>query len=67
MQTSLVGPTVSVTTGDVYECDDATAQRLIAAGYAVALPTDSHAGAPETAMASPAVERAVRPRGRARG
>jgi len=29
------GPTGNWTTGDRYECDDATAQRLIAAGRAV--------------------------------
>lgn len=52
------------TTGDLYECDDAAAARMVAAGLAEYLAPPR---APETAMASGAVERAVKPRGRARG
>lgn len=65
MLTSLAGRDFAVTTGEVYECDGATGQRLIAAGYAAPLPDE--APAVETAMAAPAVEKAVRLRGRARG
>lgn len=62
MLTSLVGPTVAVTTGDVYACDDATAARFIAAGIAEAIQPE----VTETAMVAPKVERAVRPKGKGR-
>lgn len=53
-------------TGDLYECDEASAARLVAAGRAEWLaPEPSSVG--ETAMRGGAPERAVKPRGRARG
>jgi hypothetical protein len=62
MLQSMVGPTLSLSGGDLYACDDATAERLIAAGVAqVVTPA-----APETAMVEPQVEWAVKPKGRAR-
>lgn len=60
--TSLAGPRGAWTTGDVYECDEAEAGRLIAAGFAEPI-----APAYETAVAAPPPERAVKPRGKARG
>jgi len=63
MRTLLVGPTVSVQAGDVYVCDLATAQRLVADGFAEFV----GAPEPETMMVTPAVERAVKPRAQGRG
>ena len=62
--TSLAGPEGAWAAGDLYPCDEATALRLIRAGYGV--PAD-HAGMPvvvETAEALPAPERAVKGRRR---
>ena len=55
-------------TGDLYECDEVAAARLVAAGYGVRVdpPLAPAASAVETAMAAGAPERAVRPRGKAR-
>lgn len=64
LMTSLAGVDGAWSAGELYECDEATARRLIAAGYAV--PTQ-HAGLPvviETAEASGGPERAVLPKGR---
>lgn len=58
--TALSGPDGSWAAGDLYPCDDATALRMIAAGYGV--PAEI-AGLPlvvETAEALPAPEQAVR-------
>lgn len=63
--TSLSGPAGSWAAGELYPCDDATAARMIAAGYGV--PAEV-AGLPlvvESAEAVPAPERAIR-RGRRR-
>jgi hypothetical protein len=49
--------------GDLYECDEASAERLVNAGRAEYLPAPSDH---ETAMVDGAPERAVRPRGRPR-
>lgn len=49
--------------GDRYECDEAAAQRLVAAGMAEYLDVPAEI---ETAMAAGAPERAMRPRGKAR-
>jgi len=65
MQISMAGRDFAVTTGEVYECDEATARRLIAAGYASPLPVSPPV--PETTMRAPAPERAMKPRGRPRG
>ena len=63
MRVSLVGPTLSVSGGDLFECDEATAARLVANGAAewVAGPV------PETAMRAPIAEHAVKAKPRARG
>jgi hypothetical protein len=63
MRESLIGLTFAVQAGDEYVCDLATAQRLVAEGLAEFI------GAPEpdTMMRNPAVERAVKPRPKARG
>lgn len=60
--TSLVSPLGSWAEGDVYECDDATAGRMIAAGAAVPFAV----GGVELALGEPGPERAVKPRGRER-
>jgi hypothetical protein len=35
LKTSLSGPDISLASGDIHECDEAEAGRLIEAGYAV--------------------------------
>jgi len=62
LKVSLVGPDFSLSTGDIFTTDDGTAARLIADGAA-----EPVVSAPETAMTAGAPERAVRPRGKARG
>lgn len=64
MRVSLVGPTVAVHDGDIYACDPVTAQRLIAEGFAEPLGDQ----APTTMMRDrSSVERAVKPKAKARG
>jgi len=63
MRVSLIGPTIAVHEGDTYVCDLATAQRLVAEGAAEFLGDQG----PETMMRDPVVERAVKPRAKARG
>lgn len=63
------GPSRAWAAGDLYECDDAAAARLVAAGIAVPVAPagiDPVPVAPEAAVAEPP-ERAVRPRARGRG
>jgi hypothetical protein len=59
--TSIVGPSGSWNEGDVYSCDEGTATRLIAKGYAVPLDISGI----ELAVAG-APERAMKPKGRKR-
>lgn len=62
--TSLAGPLGAWAAGDLYECDESTARRMVGAGYAV--PADL-AGVPvvvETTEAPSAPERALSARGR---
>jgi hypothetical protein len=60
--TSIVGPSGSWNEGDVYSCDEGTAQRLIERGYAVPV---TIAGI-ELAVTTGAPERAMKPKGRKR-
>lgn len=62
----LAGSTFAYAGGDMYECDDATAARFVAAGIAVYEPAPP-ATVVEAAATPGAPERAVKPRGRARG
>lgn len=62
LRVSLVGPEFSLSTGDTLTTDEGTAARLIADGAA-----EPVVSVPETAMTQGAPERAVRPRGKARG
>lgn len=61
--TALVGLTQTWEPGDLYHCDEGTAARFIAKGYAVPVMV----GGVELAMTPDAPERAMRPRGRRRG
>lgn len=61
----IAGVGFSLGPGDPYECDDASAARLVAAG--IAAPVDPPPADVETAMAPGARERAMRSRGKARG
>lgn len=61
----IAGLGFSLGPGDPYECDDASAARLVAAGMAV--PVEPPAAEGEVAMAPGARERAMRARGKARG
>jgi len=60
--TCLVSPEGTWDEGDVYECDDATATRMIAAGQAVPMSV----GGVELALGSAGPERSVKPKGRRR-
>lgn len=60
--TALVGVSQTWEPGDLFDCDDGTAARMIAKGYAVPLTI----GGIELAVTPGAPERAVRPRGRRR-
>lgn len=66
---AMAGSDHSWSVGDLYECDDVSAARLVAAGRVEYL--DAQPAAPvapvETAMRSGAPDRAMRPRGRGRG
>jgi hypothetical protein len=62
--TSMAGPSGAWTVGDLYECDEPTARRLVAAGYAVPTDVGPVPVVVETAMAEGGPEQAVRPRGR---
>lgn len=59
--------TQSWATGDLYECDDASAARLVALGRAEWLaPVAEAVPVIETAMREVSPERAVKPRGKGR-
>jgi hypothetical protein len=58
---SLVGPGVDLHAGDTTDRGAVENGRLVAAGIA------EWVGEPEAAIAAPAVERAIKPRGRGRG
>lgn len=60
--TSLVSPLGSWGEGDVYDCDDATAARMIAGGAALPVAV----GGVELAVGSEGPERAIKPKGRRR-
>ena len=60
--TGLVSPFGAWAEGDVYECDDATADRMIRAGQAVPVSV----GGVELALGSGGPERAVKAKGRRR-
>lgn len=60
--TGLVSPDGSWCEGDVYDCDDATGQRMIRAGQAVPVSV----GGVELALGSSGPERAVKAKGRRR-
>lgn len=72
MRVGLAGLGFSHAAGELYECDDAAAARLVAAGAAewpeapAALDTTT-APVVETAMKTGGPERMVKPRGKARG
>jgi hypothetical protein len=61
--TGLSGPDVSHAAGDLYTCDEATAARLVAAGFAEATDARTAAvtGPTEAAVRSPARGRVGRP------
>lgn len=63
---AMAGPDHAWSVGDLYECDDATAARFVAAGRGEMLRPAAPAPV-ETAMRDGAPERAVKPRGKARG
>lgn len=62
--TSMAGPAGAWATGDLYECDEATARRMVEAGYAVPASLGGTPVIVETAQASGGPERAVSARGR---
>lgn len=64
--TSLAGPDVARAAGDLFECDEATARRMFAAGYAVPVEAGPAPVIVDTAERIGGVERAVKPRGRKR-
>lgn len=64
--TSIAGPAQAWAAGDLYECDEATARRMFAAGYAVPLDAGPAAIVVESATQGGGVERAIKPRARRR-
>ena len=73
MRVGLAGINFAHCAGEVYECDEASAARLIAVGFAEPLvtpeptPPPQHEAVIETAMRAAPPEKAVKPRGRGRG
>jgi len=57
--TSLAGPDGAWAAGDLFTCDEATAGRMIAAGYAVPAFIGAASVVVETADAPPFAERAI--------
>lgn len=63
---AMAGPHQAWSVGDLYTCDDEHAAHLVAVGRAEYCDPPAPP-APENAMRAGAKERAVRPRGKARG
>lgn len=63
---AMAGPDQAWSVGDLYTCDDEHAAHLVAVGRAEYCDPPAPA-TPENAMRAGAKERAVRPRGKARG
>lgn len=62
--TSMAGPSGAWAAGDLFPCDEATALRLIAAGYAVPVSAGPAPVVVETEARGTGPEAAIRPRGR---
>jgi hypothetical protein len=62
--TALAGPSGSWAVGDLYSCDEPTARRLIAAGYAVPLTAGAAPVVIDAAIRNGGPEHAMQPRGR---
>lgn len=63
----MAGPDHAWSAGDLYECDEASARRLVAAGYAVPTSAGPVPVVLETEMLGPGPEQAIKPRGRRKG
>lgn len=62
--TSFAGPDQAWAAGELFECDEATAARMFAAGFAVPVSAGPAPVVVETEMAGIGPEQAVKPRGR---
>jgi hypothetical protein len=67
LRVGLSGAAGAWAAGELYETDEGTAGRLVAAGCADYVVEDVPTPAPETTMRTGGPERAVQPRGRKRG
>lgn len=59
---SFASPETAWAAGDLFDCDEATAGRMIAAGFAVPTSAGPAPVVVESAMAEGAAERAMKPR-----